>query len=119
MNGHKNIIDFKYKDHIFLFILYLLFSSGFATMGTLSILTLASVMVIYLKRNCFNDNFYILHFDWLLRTFWISLPFYLFSFIFMKFYIGYLLITVTTLWTTYRIVKGWLSLIYNDEYILE
>lgn len=117
MNNNDKIFDEfdEKKNRNFLFVIYTLFSSGFATMGFLFPLTLASIIIIYLKRNSIqNNNLYSLHFDWLLRTFWIALPGYIFSIITMYFYVGYIIMSIVMMLSIYRIVRGWLSLLDND-----
>ena len=55
------------------YVAYGLYALGFLSSGFLGIATLASVVLMYLKRADVAGTFYAAHFDWLLRTFWWAL----------------------------------------------
>ena len=85
------------------------FSSGF-----LGIATLASVVLMYLKRADVAGTFYAAHFDWLLRTFWWALLWMAISALAVYIFIGWIGLAATVVWVLYRLIKGLLALLEGN-----
>ncbi|WP_239990108.1 DUF4870 family protein [Corticimicrobacter populi] len=92
---------------------YALYALGFLTGGFLAIATLASVVLLYVKRSDVAGTIYAVHFDWLLRTFWWALLWLAISAIATLLFIGWLGILATVIWVLYRLIRGWLLLLEN------
>ena len=74
---------------------------------------IAAVVINYVKRDEVRGTVAESHFEWQIRTFWISLAVGLVGFILLIIFIGYLVLVANAIWVIYRIVKGWLYL--NDN----
>ncbi|KOF54289.1 MULTISPECIES: hypothetical protein [unclassified Achromobacter] len=93
---------------------YGLYALGFITSGFLGIATLASVVLMYLKRSDAAGTVYASHFDWLLRTFWWALLWLAISFIATLIFIGWVGVVATVVWVLYRLIRGWLALLEGN-----
>jgi len=91
-------------------IAYGLFALGFLTSGVLWVATLASVVLMYVKRSDTAGTMYAQHFDWLLRTFWWSLLWLAIAAIATLIAIGWLGVVIALAWVAYRVIRGWLAL---------
>ena len=72
------------------YVAYGLYALGFLSSGFLGIATLASVVLMYLKRADVAGTFYAAHFDWLLRTFWWALLWMAISALAVYIFIGWI-----------------------------
>lgn len=89
---------------------YGLFAIGVITAGAFGIATLASVVLIYLKRADVAGTIYGSHFEGLLKTFWWMILWLVLSLITLPILIGWAGLLATTLWVLYRLIKNWLQL---------
>ena len=80
----------------------------------LGIATLASVVLMYLKRADVAGTFYAAHFDWLLRTFWWALLWMAISALAVYIFIGWIGLAATVVWVLYRLIKGLLALLEGN-----
>lgn len=101
----NNSLDLRTLTHV----AYGLFALGFLTSGLLAVATLASVVLMYLKRTDAAGTMYAAHFDWLLRTFWWGLLWLAISALLTLIFIGWLGVIATVVWVLYRVIKGWLA----------
>ncbi|WP_432784670.1 hypothetical protein AAEX37_01604 [Oligella sp. MSHR50489EDL] len=76
-------------------------------------MTLAGVVMAYLKRDEYKNTLYESHVTFLIRTFWISLLYGVISFILSFIGIGIILGILTTIWYVIRIVKGFVTFMDN------
>lgn len=74
---------------------------------------LAAIVVNYLKLAEVRGTWLESHFLWQIRTFWFSVLGWIVGGATLMFGIGYIILIATTLWTVYRIAKGWLTLLEN------
>jgi uncharacterized membrane protein len=72
--------------------------------------SIAGVIVNYLKRREVAGTWLESHFDWQIRTFWLSLLWGLAGLATAAFLVGFLVLLVTAVWFVYRVVKGWTDL---------
>lgn len=72
----------------------------------------AAIVINYVKRDEVSGTLAESHFEWQIKTFWISLAVGILGFILMVILIGYLVLVANAIWVIYRIVKGWIYL--ND-----
>ena len=72
----------------------------------------AAIVINYVKRDEVQGTLAESHFEWQIKTFWISLAVGILGFILMVILIGYLVLVANAIWVIYRIVKGWIYL--ND-----
>lgn len=70
----------------------------------------AAVIVNYVRRDDARDSWLASHFQWQIRTFWITLLGFALGGLTIFFLIGWFVLGATSLWLIYRIVKGWLYL---------
>jgi len=96
--------------HTLTHLAYGLFALGVVSVGVFGVATLAAVVLAYLKRPDTVGTPYYAHLDWLLSTFWWAMLWLLISAIATWLYIGWIGVIATTLWLTYRLIKGWLAL---------
>lgn len=88
-------------------ILYALYAVFWLTGG---VSALVAIIINYVKRDDVAGTPYAAHFDWQIRTFWWSLVWVVTGFLLALVMIGFLVLWVLSLWTLYRIIKGWLYL---------
>lgn len=74
---------------------------------------IAAIVINYVKRDEIRGTVAESHFDWQIKTFWISVLVGIVGFILLFVLIGYLVLVANAIWVIYRIVKGWLYL--NDD----
>ena len=88
------------------YVAYGLYALGFLSSGFLGIATLASVVLMYLKRADVAGTFYAAHFDWLLRTFWWALLWMAISALAVYIFIGWIGLAATVVWVLYRLIRA-------------
>ncbi len=71
---------------------------------------LVAIILDYIKRGDAAGTPYEDHFTWQIRTFWWALLGYLIGFALLWVGIGFLILGAVSIWTLYRIIKGWLFL---------
>lgn len=92
-------------------ITYLLYGLGLVLGG---IPTFAAIIIDYIKKDSYQDTFLSSHFQYQIRTFWISFALSVLGFILLfAFGLGLLILIPTGIWYIYRIIKGYLNL--NDQ----
>ncbi|AGF49280.1 conserved hypothetical membrane protein [Candidatus Kinetoplastibacterium galatii TCC219] len=106
---------FNFDDLTLTYIVYILFSIGFLSSGVFWPMSLASIIIIYQKKNDFGGTIYSAHFDWILNTFWLSLLLLTISIVLTFIYIGYIGILLTFSWVIYRLIRGMLCLRENKS----
>ena len=94
------------KQKTYLLITYIVFVVGFFTGG---LITIAGLVMAYLKRNDYNNSIYESHVTYLIRTFWIGFLYTAISFVLSIIGIGLLLAVLTAIWYVIRIVKGFVT----------
>lgn len=90
-------------------IIYALYAASFL----FGITAIVAIMMNYIKKDDVVGTFFESHFTWQMRTFWFGLLWMVIGGITVFILIGWLILSVNTLWIIYRIVKGWLNL--NDN----
>jgi len=91
-------------------VVYGLFALGLISAGFLGLATLAAVVLAYLKRADAAGAVYASHFDWIIRTFWWGLLWFVLSGIATYIFIGWITGLIALVWVIYRILRGWLAL---------
>ncbi len=91
-------------------LIYGLFSLGLISAGFFGVATIAAVVLAYLKRSDAAGTIYAPHIDWVLKTFWWGLLWFVLSGLATFIFIGWLTGLVALVWVVYRIAKGWLAL---------
>lgn len=94
------------KQKTYLLITYIVFVVGFFTGG---LITIAGLVMAYLKRDDYNNSIYESHVTYLIRTFWIGFLYTAISFVLSIIGIGLLLAVLTAIWYVIRIVKGFVT----------
>jgi uncharacterized membrane protein len=74
---------------------------------------LVAIILNYIKRGDAAGTPYEDHFTWQIRTFWWSLLGHLIGFATIWIGVGFLILGAASIWTLYRIIKGWLFLYEN------
>jgi len=92
-------------------IIYGLFALGLISGGFLGVASIAAIVLAYLKRSDAAGTVYASHFDWVIRTFWWSLLWFVLSGIATVIFIGWLTGLIALVWLVYRVIKGWLALL--------
>ena len=98
--------DKKGKDLALL--VYILQAVGFV----IGLTWIVGVIINYVKRDDVRGTWVESHFDWQIKTFWIGLAGWIVGVITVWILIGWLILLAVTIWSIYRVVKGWLAL--ND-----
>ncbi|KMZ13228.1 putative transmembrane protein [Candidatus Burkholderia humilis] len=88
-------------------ILYALYAIHWLTGGLTG---LVAIIINYIKRGDASGTPYEPHFTWQIRTFWWALLGYVIGFALIWIGLGFLIIGAVSIWTLYRIIKGWLFL---------
>lgn len=91
-------------------LIYGLFALGLLSAGFLGVATVAAVVLAYVKRSDAVGTIYAAHFDWVLKTFWWGLLWFVLSVLTLFIFIGWLIGLATIVWLVYRVIKGWLAL---------
>ena len=99
------------KQKKYLLITYIIFAVGFFTGG---LVTIAGLVMAYLKRSDYDNSIYQGHVTYLIRTFWIGLLYGFISLILTIVGIGIILGILTTIWFIIRVVKGFVTF-YDDK----
>ena len=99
------------KQKKYLLVTYIIFAVGLFTGGLVSI---AGLVMAYLKRSDYINSIYESHLTYLIRTFWIGLLYGFISFILVLVGIGVILGILTTIWYVIRVVKGFVTF-YDDK----
>ena len=99
------------KQKKYLLITYIVFAVGLFTGG---LITIAGLVIAYLKRSDYNGSIYQGHVTYLIRTFWIGLLYGVTSFVLTFVGIGIILGFLTTIWYVIRVVKGFVTF-YDDK----
>ena len=103
------------KQKKYLLVTYIVFAVGLFTGG---LITIAGLVMAYLKRSDYDNSIYQSHVTYLIRTFWIGLLYGFISFILTFIGIGIILGLLTTIWYVIRIVKGFVTF-YDDKPIVK
>lgn len=90
----------------YLLVTYVVFLVG---LFTAFLVTIAGLVMAYLKRNEYNNTIYESHITYLIRTFWIGLLFGVISFLTLIIGIGFILLLLTSVWYIVRMVKGFVN----------
>lgn len=90
-------------------IIYGLFALGILSAGIFGVAIIASIVLAYIKRSDLVGTVYASHIDWVIKTFWWGLLWFILSMIASLFFIGYLTGLIVIIWIVYRISKGWLA----------
>lgn len=90
-------------------LVYVLQAVGFVV----GITWIVAVVINYVKIDAARDTWLETHFNWQIRTFWFGFVGWIVGMVTTKILIGWLLLAAITIWTIYRVVKGWLYL--NDR----
>jgi uncharacterized membrane protein len=88
-------------------ILYALYAIHWVTGGLTG---LVAIIINYIKRGDVENTPYEPHFTWQIRSFWWALLGYVIGFALIWVGVGFLIIGAVSVWTLYRIIKGWLFL---------
>ncbi|BAN24252.1 DUF4870 family protein [Caballeronia insecticola] len=91
----------------FTHILYALYAVYWLTGGLTG---LVAIILNYVKRGDAIGTPYEDHFNWQIRTFWWALLGHVIGFALILIGVGFLILAAVSIWTLYRIIKGWLFL---------
>ncbi|SAK85439.1 membrane protein [Caballeronia hypogeia] len=94
----------------FTHILYALYAFYWLTGGLTG---LVAIILNYIKRGDAAGTPYEDHFTWQIRTFWWAVLGHLIGFATLWIGVGFLILGAVSIWTLYRIIKGWLYLYEN------
>ena len=97
----------------FTHVLYALYAFYWLTGGLTG---LVAIILNYIKRSDAAGTPYEDHFTWQIRTFWWAVLGHVIGFATIWIGIGFLILAAVSIWTLYRIIKGWLYL-YEDKAI--
>jgi uncharacterized membrane protein len=75
---------------------------------------LVAIILNYVKRDDAAGTPCEAHFTWQIRTFWFALLGYVIGFALIWVGIGFLILGAVSIWTLYRVIKGWLFL-YEEK----
>lgn len=90
-------------------VVYVVYIVGLFTVG---LVTIAGLIMAYIKRGNAAGTWVESHYSWLIRTFWWSLLFTIIGILLLNVMIGIPILFLTGLWYVYRLVKGFIYL--ND-----
>ena len=88
---------------------YILFGLGVMV----QVMPLIGVILAYVKRKDFEDIVYVVHAEYLIKTFWRTLWLYILGALTRAFGIGVLIIIAATVWYFYRVIVGFVR--FNDR----
>ncbi|SAL73813.1 membrane protein [Caballeronia peredens] len=91
----------------FTHVLYALYAVYWLTGGLTG---LVAIILNYVKRGDAIGTPYEDHFTWQIRTFWWAVLGHVIGFALIWIGIGFLILAAVSIWTLYRIIKGWLFL---------
>jgi uncharacterized membrane protein len=87
-------------------IVYALQLAGYFTVVS----PLGGIVINYLKRDAVAGTWLESHFDWQIRTFWITLAGLIAGALTLLLFVGWFVIGITLMWFLYRGIKGWIDL---------
>jgi uncharacterized membrane protein len=76
-------------------------------------------VLAYLKRADATGTVYARHFDWVIKTFWWGLLWFVLSGLGTYIFIGWITGVIALIWIVYRVIKGWLALASGQAPIAE
>lgn len=88
---------------------YILYGLAWIT----GITAIVAIIINYVKLEDTAGTIYESHFRWQIRTFWWSLAWSVLGFITLIVGVGLVVLIVASIWSIYRLVKGWLN--WNDQ----
>ncbi len=88
---------------------YILYALAWIT----GITAIVAIIINYVKLEDTAGTIYESHFRWQIRTFWWSLAWSVLGFITLIVGVGFVVLIVASIWSIYRLVKGWLN--WNDQ----
>jgi uncharacterized membrane protein len=91
----------------FTHVLYALYAVYWLTGGLTGLI---AIILDYIKRGDAAGTPFEDHFTWQIRTFWWALLGHLIGFALLWVGIGFIILGAVSIWTLYRIIKGWLFL---------
>ncbi|KND58790.1 putative transmembrane protein [Candidatus Burkholderia verschuerenii] len=91
----------------FTHVLYALYAVYWLTGGLTGLI---AIILNYIKRGDAAGTPFEDHFTWQIRTFWWAVLGHLIGFALLWVGIGFLILGAVSIWTLYRIIKGWLFL---------
>ncbi|CCD38808.1 Probable transmembrane protein [Candidatus Paraburkholderia kirkii UZHbot1] len=94
----------------FTHVLYALYAVYWLTGGLTG---LVAIILDCIKRGDAAGTLYENHFTWQIRTFWWAVLGHLIGFATIWIGVGFLILAAVSIWTLYRIIKGWLFLYEN------
>ncbi len=114
--SETDLAEFQGKtsgDRTVMHVLYGLHTVAWASMGTLAVIAL---IVNYIKRGDENDSIYVSHHNYMIRTFWWALFWFVLTLPLWFLFVvpGWIAWIVVGLWYLYRCIKGWLRF-SNDK----
>lgn len=77
---------------------------------------IVALVMAYVKRDDVKGTWLESHFDWQIKTFWLTLIGTVIGTILLIVLIGYFVIIAVYIWSIYRVVKGWMYL--NDGKVI-
>lgn len=105
-NQMQEVNQISEKQKNYLLVTYIVFAAGLLTGG---LVTIAGLVMAYLKRTDYTNTIYESHVTYLIRTFWIGLLYGFISFILTFIGIGIVLGILTSIWYIIRVVKGFVG----------
>ena len=95
-------------------VIYGLYAAGFL----IGLTWIVAIILNYVKRGDVAGTFLESHFNWQIRTFWISLVVGLIGIVLMIVVVGWLVLLADAVWVIYRLVVGGLKL-SEDKPVVE
>ncbi len=91
-------------------VIYGLFALGLLVPASSGLQPIAAIVLAYLKRADATGTVYARHFDWVIKTFWWGLLWFVLSGLGTFIFIGWITGVIALVWIVYRVIKGWLAL---------
>lgn len=91
------------------FIIYICYILSWFTVVT----AIVAITINYIKKDQMQGTFLASHFRWQIHTFWFGILCGIIGLLTLRFLIGWLILLISAIWITYRMVKGILNL--NDN----
>lgn len=103
-NLTKSYPDFSNNESLrqYTLIIYILYAVSILV----GVTSIVAIIMNYIKREEVQGTWLQSHFDWQIKTFWYTLLGCIIGGVLMLVLIGYLVLTVVSIWFIYRIVKG-------------
>jgi uncharacterized membrane protein len=86
----------------FALVVYVLYALGLVT----GVLTIAGIILAYLKRGAAAGTVYESHFRYAISTFWLSVIAWIVGGILTLVFVGWIVLALWTVWYVFRIIKG-------------